>query len=186
MDMTTLSRVRALRGIQATDTANDTVIEQIITSVSARASSRLRRHVEVASRIETYMGANGARVLLLRGVPVESIASLSVGDTALEADTYVLDQETGIVRFSAGVYRAVEIDYTGGMAADTADFVDRWPAIAGVIDSQVVYEFGRRAMPGGNVQTREGGATFAESGIDWLPIVRDVLDSYALGGRMSS
>lgn len=189
MDLTTLARVRALRGISSTDTASDALLTVLITTVSARAGAYMGRHVQELQRTETMELPKGGKILILRGYPVTTVTSLSLDETVLESGLdYRLALETGILRilrWTPGAPGVVEIDYQAGMASDTADFVTRWPAITGAVDMQVVYEFGRRMSPGGMVETRDGGATFATEEVNWLSGVREVLDMYAIGGRLS-
>lgn len=190
MDLTTIARVKTLRGI--TDTQSDTVLSQIVTVVSARAEALMGRHAQRVARTEELEIGQGEKIVVFRGYPLDATATLTVTYSSLPVDTgasalvrnqdYFLDDNSGLLRllfrptsWRPGYVRAI---YTGGMAADTTAFITAFPEVAGALDQQVVYEFARRAVPGGSLETRDGGATFASKEVDWLSGVLDVLTAH--------
>lgn len=194
MDLTVISRVKALRGI--TDTGSDALLTQIVTAVSARAEALMGRHTLIAERTEEYELNQGEKIVILRGYPVDSTASATFTYAGLSSDAsavtltrntdYALDDESGmwraLFRPTAARPGFVRGTYTGGMASGTATFITAWPDIAGAIDSQVSYEFSRRMSPGGNIEAKDSGATFTNPALDWLDGTLGVLMMHRRSG----
>lgn len=192
MNLTTIARVKSLLGGNIT-TASDTLLTTIVEDVSSRFERYMRRQILKQTNSEDYPLRRGSTVLSLKATPVESITSLKyagnpsqfASTTALDAELYALENdEAGLVRFlgqmsltSARLPGYVRAVYVGGMAEDTADFIDLWPDIARACDQQCAEEFRRRNTPGGNVSSEAGGTQF-NGQLDLLEGVQRTLDGY--------
>jgi hypothetical protein len=189
MNLTTRARVKAsLGGITSTD--YDALIDSIIADVSARFERYMRRQVLHRTLTEDVPVSRYSTVYSLDSYPVDSIASVKYASrpsdlataTALSTDDYAIeDANTGLVRFfietgyrdfrRPGTFR---IEYTGGMATDTADFVATYPEIARAADIQCAYEYMRKNTPGGSVSSDTGSASF-DSALQMLETSKQAL-----------
>lgn len=158
MDMTTLARVKA-RLENYTGTDDDTVLSEIITSVSSRAGVYLNRVVETAAQTEYHDLQTGREIIGLKGYPVSSSPAPTVtidssraftGD-ALSTTSYYIEEATGLLFFESQQTAgrgACKVTYTGGMAADTSAFITAYPEITQAVDNQVALEWKRRRHVG--------------------------------------
>ncbi len=170
MDLTTSAAVEALIDYGPAATSLDTVIPQLITSVSGRVATAVARHVETVERTEDVQLYAGERVAQLRGVPISSVSEVLAstdgtfsGDALVEGEDYRVEKATGIVRLlnpNPYLSQEIRVTYTGGMAADTASFVAAYPGLAGAVAMQVANELKRRTNPGGSTTFQGGGMTF--------------------------
>lgn len=124
-------------------------IEMRINAVSRNVEKYLGRKVEVAERTEKFTPASGTGTKQVRvsAYPIESIESVSIIDSLQDAESYNTDLETGVISFCTEIFRdaipfegSIIVAYTGGMASDTADFIDKYPDIEMEILTQVRFE----------------------------------------------
>jgi hypothetical protein len=181
VNLTDLARVKAL--LEQTETDWDTLLNELIAAVSARAASYCNRDFEHKERVEYHSG--GGLYLYLKGLPVASVASIYGSDTwewdegnLIPADHYQL-LEAGMVAYRFGVWpygpKALKVTYTGGYAADTVP-----DDLEMAVRSQVAYDFKRRrdiglesvSFPDGSIQKMSSG--------EFLQSVRQVLDRYRI------
>ena len=124
--LTNLTRVKRLLTID--NSGHDTLLQQLITEVSARIERFLGRHVEKLARTVQIDIEDGQQVVFLKGYPVEATPAAQFrNDSArefsgsdIDTDDYFLRREDGSATFDSialipgdGVFRAV---YTGGLA----------------------------------------------------------------------
>lgn len=193
MDLTTLARVKTQLG-GTLGSGYDTLLGSIITDVSARMETYMRRNVAKQTYTKTFPIPRLDTIVRLDAFPVESITYIrygghpdSIDDAAynLDATSYVLEDElTGLIRFhidtplnTARRPGYATIQWVGGMADDVSDLILLFPQIARAADMQCAYEFQRRHTLGGNVQT-EGGSTGFDGELDWLDHVLKTLDQF--------
>ncbi len=173
MDLTTQERLIAVMGEQNYQAAYATFFAQLIAGVSKQVEKALRRHVQAVSRTVDCDVIRHSRSLSLRGYPISEVASIlndasrSFGSgTVISADLYYVDLLAGIVSFDFQLQQgpgALRIEYTGGMAADTAAFITAHPELVMAIDQQIYYLWSRRDNPGvinKNPSDFGGGASY--------------------------
>lgn len=178
-DLTTLATVKGyLPGIDALDTQFDTLLERLITAVSAKFTAEVGRSLASAAATETYNGHGGQRLTTKR-FPIISVASLSIDGLAITPRAsvgesgYVVDDATSIALegyfFSQGLQNVV-VTYTAGYATIPLD-------VEQVIVKMVCLQFrdkdrigqGSRSMQGESVSYADGPVLAA-----W----REVVDLY--------
>lgn len=192
MNLTTLTRVKAsLGGISSS--AHDTLLTNIIESVSARIERYMRRQVLRRTLTETVALSQYSTVYSLDTAPITSITSIkyvshpsdAATATALDARNYTVENAAaGMLRLffdaSTRSFRIpgyLVVNYTAGMADDTADFVATYPDIAHAADLQVTHEFQRRNSPGGNA-TSDTASTSYTGDLELLASVKQTLEGH--------
>lgn len=190
MDLTTTARVKTLGSITTSD--QDALIGVLVTAVSARIERYLGRHVESTSRTEYYDVEAGQHVFYLRGYPISSVTSVkndedwdfdNIDEIASSEFTTVGSDFTGRLVVDEAVTpiagkQALQVVYTGGMAADAASFIAAFPDVALAADQQILHEYQRRKQLG-IVSSSIGQHTASvEFGVDLLPIVKRALNPY--------
>lgn len=187
IELTTSARVKVVLGIDASDTTEDTWIASAIQSVSQRIQLYIDRPIETTSRTEEYDVHSGRQsTIFLRAYPVTSITSIKnsqlwdfASATAMtEDDDFHVDEENGAVHFAVELAegpKALQVVYTGGLAADTAAVIANHPVLAQAADLQVAAMFRRRSTPQGqSISGKEGGSITFEAP---LMLAREVSDS---------
>jgi hypothetical protein len=125
-DLVTLAQLRAYLKKQTADTADDSLLESIITRVSADIAKKCNRTFAAASITEYHKG-NGKNELLVRNPPVNSVTSIHVdserawgADTQIDSgDIVISDEVPGLITldddyFDKENYENVRIIYNGG------------------------------------------------------------------------
>lgn len=186
MDLTTVDRVKSYANFES-DTSQDVFLARLVTAVSAELEAHLRRPVEIDFFQEQRAHRKFQKTVVLRATPVEVLTSIRYGPnnrwaeiTALDETLYVVDSATGVVTFLCDMpYEPgfLRLDYSGGMAADTDEFIELYPRIAEACDQQVAYHFQRRLYQGGNVTISGGGVT-NEKPLGLLPSVTAALEPF--------
>lgn len=168
---TTLALVKeALSTDFGTSTSNDGFVGTLIGEVSTRMEQALERQVDQIERTEVYDFKPGQKVLELCNWPVTAVSTVKLardGDfasaDAREATTYLVDEVEGRLIFHTSApiyspyrgetyYQALQVVYTGGMAADESAFQAAYPDLVGAATRQVVHAFKRRDTPGNSTQ----------------------------------
>lgn len=186
MDLTTAQFVNARRGRDSADDA--TLINSLITEVSADVALYLRRHVQAVARTQVYTLPYGIRDFRLDGYPVASISSVSTSpdldfssSEILSVSSYYLEPAVGRLRLvspTAFDPTFVQVVYTGGMAADTTAFRAAYPDIAGAVESAVLELLKRADKPGvSETRLRDGGVSY-ERPVNMLPLLKRRLDQH--------
>lgn len=188
IDLTTSTRVKAVLGFS--DTSEDVWITAAITAVSQRISLHMDRPVELVERTEEYDLHDGRQeTLFMRAYPVTAISTIKnsiawdFGNvTAIDSDLYRADGENGQIHLRtelAAGPKAVQVVYTGGLAANTDDLITDWPVLAHLADLQIAALFRRRATPqGSTVSGKQGGSVSFEGALKLIPEVREGLASF--------
>jgi hypothetical protein len=193
VNLTTKERVKAL--MKEDSATRDALIDQLIAFVSADMEAWLRRDVQIETRRTDIIPVEwGVVEIPLQAYPVTAITSVrnnSVNSFS-GRPTWVINEDY-IARLDIGTIQPLtepewlvdstgrpkaptwfEVQYSGGMAADTASFITNYPALAGACDMQVRYLSQRLAALGGNVQIGDSGTEFVKA-YDWLPAVARAL-----------
>jgi len=200
MDYTTRARVKTLLGIANADVSQDSLIDQLITSVSERFDAEMRRHSLQTSRVEVYPIKLSRRLVTLKGAPVNGAVTFTIklndttdfttATTLVRNDDYVLEDTAGVVRlvsqgtpFTAGSMARpilpyyIQVTYTGGLATTTANLIASYADLAQACDLQVAYLHRRRTTPGGNVTMGDSSTQFTKD-YQFLEEVRYTLNRY--------
>ena len=178
-DLTTLAVVKGyLPGIDALDTQFDTLLERLITAVSAKFATEVGRPLATATTTEIFNGHGGQRLTPKRW-PITAVTSLVVDGEAIAARAsvgdsgYVIDDTTSLVLtgyyFSQGIQN-VELTYTAGFTTIPSD-------VEQAVVKMVCLQFrdkdrigqGSRSMQGESVSYSDGPVLAG-----W----RDVVDLY--------
>ena len=181
--LTTLSRVKDYLG--SSGSADDTILTQLIGSVSLRMQTAMRRKI-VAETVasEKCSAPGGALELLLRKYPVSASGfSVSVDGTALAAEDYDVELDSGIVFYTPGGgtpspwprgKRHIEVGYEAGFGTVPED-------IQNAATVQVVWELKRTGVRDGRLGERsqlvgDNQTTFLVDA--WAPDVIPVIEHY--------
>lgn len=168
----------------------DSVIAQKIQAVSKYAQRRMGRHLKSDDRrIEPYEMAVGRHTLLLKGMPIVSVATVKVGPipdltaiTPLVSTLYWVKAATGQILFDRSVLcydpNYVEVNYLGGMAATTDEFIEKWPDIAEEATNEVINRLNRSKNPEGNLATPFGNTVVYSKQLQVLESFDAALDSH--------
>lgn len=194
VDLTTPTRVKSLRGADAiADTSDDTLIAQLISSVSARFCRETNLHGLIASRTEVYRVKRFSKLITLDAKPVTAVTEVKYashvdfsGISAQATTDYVLDTVNGVLRLDFETdfnpFGYVQVMYTGGWGTDAADAIANEPELAEKCDMQVSYALSRRRALGGSVDTAAGQKATYTGEFGLLREVRDHLYSIGRGG----
>ena len=160
-----LETAKTYLGIPEDDHSKDAQVQAAMNAVMTMGERYCNRRFLKAHEIETLY--DNMSSLLLSRVPVESVNSVVLGDSTLDASTYVVDKRTGIIRCSC--YSRcrcwcgceITVDYIGGFdplpddleAALYGSLGAFWAragapagdplAAAGPIKSMVLFDFAR-------------------------------------------
>lgn len=195
MNATTIARVKALLDISSS--AYDDVLTTMVTAASRRIEQFIDRPLLLAERTEEYPIRPRQRVLFLRAYPVASITSIKLAldwdfasVTAINADDYHADSETGMVNFnfypllnylgdnSAAAPNVLQVVYNAGFRTTTADLITEYPDIAYACDMQVVAMWRRRDAPQGASMNIGGSSLAYEGALRLIPDVVEALMPY--------
>ena len=175
-DFTTVDRVKALVAPSIAVGDLDTLIQTLITDVSAQFVRFLGLHATEIARTELYEVRKYSKTLSLDAKPIDAAATFTLkygSDTqasslvARTSDEFVVNKPAGWVRLLFDLpYQPgyIEVTYTGGLGVSTSDLIAGWPDLAGAADRQVLYLLQRRSALGGNVQLASGGGTSFSTG----------------------
>lgn len=190
MDFTTAARIqRLLESGGAASGAHTTLLADLIPGVSARLEEYLGRGAKSEARTDYFDAEPGLVRVVLDAFPVASLTSVRydtgrtfAAPSDLPASVYTLDSARGILTFDRANFvvspRAIQVAYTGGMAADTNAFITAFPALAHAADLQVASLIQRRLSLGASSVNAGGGSKAWVGGYDLLPEVRSILDLY--------
>lgn len=188
VEATTVARVKALLDIGSS--VHDTVIAALIASVSQRFEGFMGRLISAEARTEEHDWPDNRReTLFLRAYPVTAIASIKndpawdfAAADALDATSYHLVADTGEVHMRYPLLpgpKAVQVVYTGGLAANTAALIAAYPAIAFAADLQCAAVWRRRSSPQGSTAVVPlQGSLSQEAPLELIPEVVEALSPF--------
>ena len=192
IDLTTADRVK--RRWRTTETTLDSLIGEIIDEVSQTFERFMQRHTLSAARVEIVELPRFKKVVTFRGAPVSSVTEIKVHNTgdftsvdALDSTLYTVDLAAGYARLRIlTTWRPayVEVNYTGGMAADTATFIASYPEISAAADRECIERLRKSRNPTGTPVLRaKGGKPEQRPDNDWglMASTRLVLTAYRKG-----
>lgn len=184
IDFTTLARVKAYLDIPSATTTNDTILQTMITSVSATLENSLNRTVKTESKVERRQTPMTGKFMIYNG-PATSITKVryspsgmfSRDATTLSTSSYELDPSGDIVIIPdyKGPSGQVEVTYVGGMGTDTAALLAAYPVLDQAATMQVAYLWARRKTPGRSSTDLGGGNTQWVGDYDLLDAVVSML-----------
>lgn len=187
IDVTNLTRVKDFLQITG-DTQYDTFLTNAIKSVSGRFERYMARGITQAARAEYFNVDPGQNQYSMMGWPVASITDVRFDwarvfgtDTILTSDLYSARGEEGILFLDrywpyAG-NKVLLVNYVGGMATDTTNFIASFPELAEAGDMQVAFMHRRRNNIG-TAGVSELGASVSFDSFDLIPEVKDRLDRF--------
>lgn len=157
LDVTTVDRVKARRGLE--DDADDALIAALVTAVSQDLETRIGRRVLIGDHVDLIPGWGRVSWVSLPGTVLSAVSAVRVAheppdgsEDALETDLYRIAAEECQVWIAPTSLRDdgwhVRIDWTGGMAATTTDFLTDYPELADAADVECVNRLVTRKSPG--------------------------------------
>lgn len=175
LDATTSTRAKLALKLSSDDTSQDAWLTAAIDAVSVQLEKWLGRHFESTSRT-VYLDVAGPRTesFQLSAVPVSSITSIKNSATwdwatqdAIDTEDYFTDEDSGEVFFNRQLQkgpRALQVVYTGGLAADSPALIAAYPEIAQAADLQIASMYRRRSTPQGTSTSPKGGGSLTFEG----------------------
>ncbi len=196
IDLTTAARVKLILEYLPSGTGDDTKIAQLITGISKEARMIMGRGVISQSRIERFDVSPGQYRFKVLASPIDTESTITIVNNistprdwtvdAIDSDYIICDPdraERGVIlidrALSAGV-DALKITYTGGMAADTAAIIAKYPDIALAIDNQVAFQYQRQVSAGLTAESVGGSSVGYSMPVTWLKESLNTLRSYKM------
>ena len=200
MDLTTLDSVKRATGNGGT-ISDDALLQLFITQVSARFARYLGRHVDRIERTEDYTARAGARLVTMRGTPVDATKPFTLQASAtrdfsnaqvyVENQDFVLDPELGLVTLLttptvrvagfSGVPIApawLRVTYTGGLAETIDELASKYADLVSACTLQVAYLYRRKDSPGAKTVKMGQSESMHDQEYQLLAEAKQVLDSY--------
>lgn len=189
IDLCQLAAVKALVGIEDEVTTEDATLTHIITAVSAQLQRYLNRWIEATSYTEYFDVHDDAEVFSVHAYPITALTSVknavdwTWSATSSISTTYTnYNAHDGLVyvygQQLAEGYGALQIVYTGGMAANTDELVSGEYADIALACEQQVIAVWRNKSAFGVGSAGGGNATAQYNGVKILDSVRDILDQH--------
>jgi hypothetical protein len=188
VDFTTLAKVKENLNLGSTARADaDSMLAQMISSVSSTLENNLTRPVKVESRTERR-ATTMTGIFSIQGGPATSITSVKYSfsgiftrdGVTLSTSQYALGpgNEYLVIPDYVGPYGFIEVTYVGGLAADTAAIQANFPDLERACITQVCYLWNRRLTMGKSSTTLGNGDTQWVGDYDLLPGVVAMLIKY--------
>ena len=146
--LTTKARIKNIEPAY-TDGTKDALLDQFIEAISFRVERFLDRSILIDDFTEIInLTVSSCAVYWLKNFPVTAISKVDNDDFLIPLeDVSFLDNKLGRIGINDNIlfggFGRLKIDYTGGMATDTADFIAKFPDIAHEMDLQVIFEIGK-------------------------------------------
>lgn len=186
IDATTLALVK--EHLVKTSTAEDALLTTLIRAVSAQVEAYLITPLFESERTEFYDAVEGAHDIWLLSVPVNGVSEARIDTTwafattsIISANLYRIDRATGRLYFSNSLPEGpgvVQVRYTGGLAATTADLVAKFPDVALAATQQVGELYRRRGNASATGRGGGQGGISYPKGLVLLDVVRELLDPH--------
>ncbi len=159
--ITTAARVKAQKGISGSGL--DALIAILLDAVSEKAEDALARRLFRTTYTEVVPLRARKRYVSLLGFPVTAVTSVKYASRRSFTDVEAMAAtEYDVLGPEGQIYLAeietwldpgfVEVQYTGGMAVDTAAFIAAYPSLANAADNEIIARLNRAKMPEGNLQ----------------------------------
>ena len=182
VDLTTVARLRMFGGIKGTDPDTDTLLAEMITYVSAKLEQYCSRGFK-SEPAQEKRRLRGTLVPVFRD-PVTAISSVRASTTGRAANLAILPSSQYEIATNGGGVNVwdlpsgslVEINYTGGLAADTADIIASHPVLEGACKLQTLNLWQRHKSPDKTGLTIISGETRWEAQYKMLEDVKADLD----------
>lgn len=153
MNLTTADRYMKLFS-DAKPSASDVnyagMLDMRISAISKSVEKYLQRKIMVGEYTDYFTPTNGTGTKSVRvsAFPIVSVQKVMLSGTELDASTYAVDKQNGIVSFIEPITRdmaipyqdCISVVYTGGMAENTADFISEFPDIEIEVLTQIRFE----------------------------------------------
>lgn len=151
MDLTTVARIKTLDPSYQNG-SRDAKLAMVITGVSSKIESYLDRTIEIGTYVEQYNLLSKQSSFKVPAYPVTDVSYIKNLYERQDTNPYEVDLDLiswednplGYIGINDTIlytgYGRIEIEYTGGMATDTADFITDYPDIAYHVDVQVLFE----------------------------------------------
>jgi len=177
-DLVDLARVK--RFLNIADASKDTLLAELIVSVSQAARAYVGQEITTKVITDEYPDSLGQDAVVLRQGPIASVQEVRESNSVVAPADYAFEGRL-LTRLSAGELwqwpqgrRVIKVNYTSGYAAVPEDF-----QLAACLQTAHLYHQsalsgqGRLGMQ--SKGTDAGGATSYLSD-NWLPAAREILD----------
>lgn len=182
LDLTTVARLRAFGGISGTATETDTVLASIITYVSQKFEQYCSRGFMLEPDTERRI-LRGSLVPVVRD-PIVSIQSVRVSESGRASSLATISESQYEIAPGGSCVRVwdvpqgslVEVNFTGGLAANTTDLIAAHPVLEGACKLQALNLWQRHKSPDKTGLTVVSGDTHWEGQYEMLKDVKRDLD----------
>lgn len=188
MDLCFLTDIKAKVGIADNEPEHDDMLKHLIRSVSLHFEAATNRRFYRMSRTEYFNVDDGQTIFSLVAYPISAITSVKndidwdwASSSMISSDNYTYITETGVL-YVKNVYlvhgfRALQVVYTGGLAADSNLLRYQYEDICLAAEDQVIAWFNNRKHHGvQSVAVGPNQLTVQEAKL--LPHVKEVLARY--------
>ena len=179
MDLVEFETIKNLLGLSSSSETAYPDLAIIIESVNLGIEDELGRLLDRKERTETLMvGVTPTRFVDLLGLPIVSIAEVTVDGEVLSSDAYAATP-AGIRLATAVKEVDVVVTYTGGILTSAIP-----PALQRAAMLQVAYEYQNKENIGASSISTEGGSVQIPA-LQLLPIVVKLISGYKHPSRIS-
>lgn len=164
----------------------DTWFEDTIRQLSIAMAGRMRRELLAGTYTDQFV-PNGERFKYwIKAYPATAVSEIRINgiilETTVDSPTYLLRPNGRLVEFRTAPRRTamglLEIDYTGGIAADPAALLatDKWGDLSMACERQVQAFWRTKDMLGSvTTHTAGGSSVTVENPDKWLRDVREIV-----------
>lgn len=193
MDVTELDRVRNLLGVQTDETQVNTALLRLIETYSNLAERYCNRHFLQTSRTEKFRIVPGQERIHVKGVPISSVTEIKNdssrdfgASSVVDADNYSAEDpdDIGVIYFDVPLSwgpAALQITYTGGLAADTTTLIANYPELSRAVEMQIAFVYSERHNYGLQTLTTGDQTWTLNPPGKWIRESQEILNEFRLG-----
>lgn len=185
MNLTDTGRIADIAGIS---TATElTRASRVIESVSAAIERYIDRNIVLTGYTHTFSVYPGQRVVAVNAYPITAITSISNDSlrsftSYIDSSSYTYDANSGLIYFDTYLTpgpQVLRISYSGGLGSTISELVTNGHAdLVNATEAQVIHLMKRQEDPHISSYNDSQGGTTTYINMEWLPWVRDVLETY--------
>lgn len=192
MDIVQSATVKAKGALDlGSNTDYDTILAQLITSVSKAFERLAGWGVEKKARAEYHDTDSNTMRIRVHGWPIDSGEDVAIyydptwnfeSETEVDSSYYNINYDTGEIHFLPGLFsgyyqRVLKITYTGGGAATASAFEGAYEDVARAVIEQIAFEF-NRMKDISDQSTRVGDMTVSKRDPKYLPLFAQTVAAY--------
>jgi hypothetical protein len=172
--------------IGSKESKDDALLANLATAVSQMFEKEMRRKIETKGRVQFFDVEEGQKIFRLDAYPVTWCSVYNSEsrefDEEIPRKSYTYLGRLGelvIDKYSlVPGEKVLKVEYLGGMAADTAEFKERYPDIEMAARTQAAFWYEKRSRLGiASESVAQSTTHFLK--LELMPIVKQVLQPYA-------